>query len=129
MGVAGPESAIAAVVSNQLAGDTLRMTSTMAASPQLTLHPRPTARQRLTSRIKSLALAHGLSVSAVTSAEAFPEVFRVLRDRIDAGHLAGMDWFTTERAAASCDPKTLMDEYPVDPLRWRRLLEQRRRQA
>ena len=86
------------------------MTSTtMTASPQLTLHPRPTARQRLTDRVKSLALAHGLSVSAVTSAEAFPEVFSILRDRIDAGHLAGMDWFTTERAAASCDPKTLMD--------------------
>src|SRR5215210_5298616 len=87
------------------------MTSTtMAASPQLTLRPRPTARQLLTRRIKSLALAHGLSVSAVTSAEAFPEVFAVLRDRINAGHLAGMDWFTTERAAASCDPKTLMDD-------------------
>jgi epoxyqueuosine reductase len=82
---------------------------TMAASPQLTLHPPPTARQRLTSRVKSLALAQGLSVSAVTSAEAFPEVFTILRDRIEAGHLAGMDWFTTERAAASCDPKTLMD--------------------
>ena len=89
------------------------MTSTtMAASPQLALHPRPTTRQRLTSRVKSLALAHGLSVSAVTSAEAFPEVFRILRDRIAAGHLAGMDWFTTERAAASCDPTTLM----VNPL-------------
>jgi epoxyqueuosine reductase len=86
------------------------MTSTtMTASPQLALHPRPTARQQLTSRIKSLALAYGLSVSAVTSAEAFPEVFRILRDRIDAGHMAGMDWFTTERAAASCEPKTLLD--------------------
>jgi epoxyqueuosine reductase len=86
------------------------MTSTtMTASPQLTLHSRATARQRLTGQVKSLALANGLSVSAVTSAEAFPEVFHILRDRIDAGHLAGMDWFTTERAAASCDPKTLMD--------------------
>jgi epoxyqueuosine reductase len=85
------------------------MTSTaLATSPQLTLHPRPTARQRLTSRVKSLAHAHGLSVSAVTSAEAFPEVFSILRDRIAAGHMAGMDWFTTERAAASCDPKTLL---------------------
>jgi epoxyqueuosine reductase len=98
------------VVSNQPAGDTLHMTSTtIAASPRLALHSRPTARQQLTSRVKSLALTHGLSVSAVTSAEAFPEVFRILRDRIEAGHLAGMDWFTTERAAASCDPKTLMD--------------------
>src|SRR5215217_268771 len=84
------------------------MTSTTVASPRLTLHPRLTARQRLTNRVKSLARAHGLSVSAVTSAEAFPELFAILRDRIDAGHMAGLDWFTTERAAASCDPKTLM---------------------
>jgi epoxyqueuosine reductase len=99
----------AGVVRRQPARDTLYMTSTkMAAIPQLALHPRPTARKRLTNRVKSLALAHGLSVSAVTSAEAFPEVFRILRDRIEAGHLAGMDWFTTERAAASCDPKTLL---------------------
>src|SRR3954449_6836406 len=89
-------------------GDTFLMRSTMTASPQLMLHPRPTARQRLTNWIKSLALAHGLSVSAVTSAEAFPEVFLILRDRIEAGHMAGLDWFTAERAAASCDPKTLM---------------------
>src|SRR3954468_948554 len=106
---AGGGIARATVASNQQAGDTLHMTSTtMAASPQLALHPRPTARQRLTSQVKSLALAHCLSVSAVTSAEAFPEVFTILRDRIEAGHLAGLDWFTTERAAASCDPKTLM---------------------
>src|SRR5215216_1623906 len=85
------------------------MTSTtMVTSPQLKLHPRSTTRQRLTNRVKSLARAHGLSVSAVTSAEAFPELFAILRDRIDAGHMAGLDWFTTERAAASCDPKTLM---------------------
>jgi epoxyqueuosine reductase len=86
------------------------MTSTTTmASPRLTLHPPPTSRQQLTRQVKTLALAHGLSVSAVTSAEAFPEVFGILRDRIDAGHLAGMDWFTTERAAASCDPMSLMD--------------------
>ena len=98
------------MVPDQPAEDTLHMTSTMTAGTRLTLHPRPTARQRLTDRVKSLAVAHGLSVSAVTSGEAFPEVFRVLRDRIDAGHMAGMDWFTTERAAASCDPKSLMDD-------------------
>jgi epoxyqueuosine reductase len=64
----------------------------------------------LTRQIKRLAVEHGLTVSAVTSADAFPEVFAVLRDRIAAGHLAGMDWFTTERAAASCEPRTLMAE-------------------
>ncbi len=76
----------------------------------LTLTPPPTAHQRLTRQIKRLALEHGLTVSAVTTAEAFPEVFAILRDRIAAGHLAGMDWFTMERAAASCDPRTLMAE-------------------
>ena len=82
------------------------------ASRQLTLHPRPTSRQQLTRQVKVLAAAHGLSVSAVTSAAAFPELLPILRDRIEAGHLAGLDWFTTARAAASCDPKTLM----ADPL-------------
>jgi epoxyqueuosine reductase len=76
----------------------------------LALIPPATSRQRITRQIKRLALEHGLTVSAVTSADAFPEVFAVLRDRIAAGHLAGMDWFTTERAAASCEPRTLMAE-------------------
>lgn len=71
-------------------------------------HTPPTPRERLTRQIKSLAREHGLSVSAVTSADAFPDVLSIVRERIEAGHLAGMDWFTTERAAASCDPTTLM---------------------
>jgi epoxyqueuosine reductase len=82
--------------------------ATLTPSQPLTIHARPSARQRLTERVKLLARDHGLTVSAVTSAEAFPEVFAILRDRIAAGHLAGMDWFTTERAAASCAPTTLM---------------------
>ncbi|MBW3631591.1 MAG: tRNA epoxyqueuosine(34) reductase QueG [Chloroflexi bacterium] len=86
--------------------------ATSAVTGHLTLHPPLTARQHLTRRVKALALDHGLSVSAVTSATSFPEVFTILRDRIDAGHMAGLDWFTTERAAESCEPKTLM----ADPL-------------
>ncbi len=78
------------------------------ASQPLTLTPPPAARERLTQRVKLLALEHGLSVSAVTSAAAFPDVLPILRDRIEGGHLAGMEWFTTERAAQSCDPTTLM---------------------
>jgi epoxyqueuosine reductase len=85
-------------------------TTLSAANQRLTLHPSPTARLHLTQRVKRLAGEHGLSVSAVTSAASFPELFPILRDRIDAGHMAGLDWFTTERAAASCDPKTLMAE-------------------
>ena len=107
--------------------DTTPMTASATPATPLTLLPPPTPRQHLTRQVKRLALEHGLTVSAVTSAESFPEVFAVLRDRIAAGHLTGMDWFTTERAAASCEPRTLMAEPRVDPLRWRRLLGQRRR--
>ncbi|MDF3042489.1 MAG: hypothetical protein K0Q71_5195 [Thermomicrobiales bacterium] len=85
-------------------------TTTPPRATPLALTPPATTRQRITRQIKRLALEHGLTVSAVTSADAFPEVFAVLRDRIAAGHLAGMDWFTTERAAASCEPRTLMAE-------------------
>jgi len=80
----------------------------LASSTLLTLHPRPTPRQLLTRRVKALALEQGLTVSAVTSADAFPELLPILLDRIEAGHLAGLDWFTPERATASCDPTTLM---------------------
>src|SRR3954451_14899256 len=55
---AGCGIARATVTSNQPAGDTLYMTSTtMAPSPQLPPHPHPAVPQRLTSRVKSLALA------------------------------------------------------------------------
>lgn len=85
------------------------MQATIEAAPRsLTLQPPPTPRQKLTRQVKALALAHGLSVSAVTSAESFPDLLPILLDRIAAGHLTGLDWFTPERAAASCDPRTLM---------------------
>ena len=84
--------------------------ATRGPATPLSVIPPPTPRQRLTDYVKRLAHKHGLTVSAVTSAEAFPDVFAILNDRIAAGHLAGMDWFTPERAAASCEPKTLMAE-------------------
>ena len=76
----------------------------------LMLVRQPSPRHALAQRVKALARRHGLTVSAITSAAAFPEVLTILRDRIAAGHLAGMDWFTAERAAASCEPRTLMAE-------------------
>jgi epoxyqueuosine reductase len=79
-----------------------------ARSRPLTLETPLSQRQRLTRRVKALSFDHGLSVSAVTSATAFPEMLPVLLERIAAGHLAGLDWFTPERAAQSCDPTTLM---------------------
>jgi epoxyqueuosine reductase len=86
--------------------------ATRAVTGHLALHPPLTARQDLTRRVKALAREHGLTVSAVTSAASFPELFTILRDRIEAGHMAGLDWFTLDRAAESCDPTTLM----ADPL-------------
>ena len=82
----------------------------LATTAPLSFIPPSTPRQRLARRIKDLALAHGLTVSAVTGADAFPEVFAILQERIAAGHMAGMDWFTVERAAESCEPQTLMAE-------------------
>src|SRR5688572_26635309 len=80
-----------------------------AFSPSpLSLLPPPSARQRLTERVKNLARRHGLAVSAVANAAAFPELLTVLLDRIAAGHLDGLDWFTPERAEESCDPATLL---------------------
>jgi epoxyqueuosine reductase len=92
------------------------MFATIEAQPRpLTLQSPPTDRQRRTKRVKALALAEGLSVSAVTSADAFPELLPVLLERIAAGRLAGLDWFTPERAAQSCNPTTLM-EHPLSIL-------------
>jgi epoxyqueuosine reductase len=63
--------------------------------------------QRTTAWVKKTAAEHGLAVSAVTSVDPFPEAAAVLHDRIDAGHLAGMDWFTHERVDVSADIRNL----------------------
>jgi len=57
--------------------------------------------------VKWLAAEHGLSVSAVTSAEGFPGLAGALDDHIQAGRMAGLDWFTAERARFSSDPRNL----------------------
>ncbi len=67
-----------------------------------------TPRQQLTQQVKRLAAEQGLTVSAVTTATAFPELQAILLDRIAAGHLEGLDWFTPGRAIESCHPTTLM---------------------
>ena len=92
------------------------MSSTIQAGTRpLTIQPPLTPRQQLTRRVKAMALEHGLTVSAVTSADPFPDLLPILLDRIAARHMAGLDWFTPERAAASCDPATLM-EHPLSLL-------------
>lgn len=82
----------------------------MNASQPITLSPtstQATAREQLTARIKLLARNHGLNVTAVTSAEPFPDIADHLDQHIEAGHLAGMDWFTKERGRFSSDVRNL----------------------
>lgn len=78
-----------------------------AAIQPLSLLAAPTARQRLTARVKRLAAEHGLSVSAITTADAFPELEPILLRHIAAGHVRGLDWFTPERARFSTRPRNL----------------------
>ncbi len=67
-------------------------------------------RAALTAQVKLLAVRAGLAVSAVTSADPFPEVAAHLDRHIEAGHVAGMDWFTSERAHFSSDVRNLHPE-------------------
>jgi epoxyqueuosine reductase len=80
-----------------------------SSSAPLHLTPAPTPRQHLTRLVKQRAHEAGLTVAAVTTAETFPETLTVLQERIAAGHLNGLDWFTPQRAAESCDPHVLME--------------------
>lgn len=57
--------------------------------------------------IKRLAREAGLAVSAVTTAEPFDGLPELLKERIDAGHLDGLDWFTHQRAEESSTALTL----------------------
>ena len=59
--------------------------------------------------LSEMAAAAGLSITGVTSGDPFPEVEGYLVDHVERGHLAGMDWFTTERARQSTKPWTLHD--------------------
>lgn len=63
--------------------------------------------QRTSAWVKKTAAEHGLAVSAVTSVDPFPEAAEVLRSRIDAGHLKGMDWMSHERADVASDIRNL----------------------
>ena len=58
----------------------------------------------------SMASAARLSITGVTNGAPFSDVEDYLVDHIERGHMAGMDWFTTERARQSADPATLHDD-------------------
>ncbi|HEX4204234.1 MAG TPA: tRNA epoxyqueuosine(34) reductase QueG [Ktedonobacteraceae bacterium] len=63
-----------------------------------------------TRTIKEQAYALGFDTVRITSAEAFPEVKRVIKERIAQGLMDGLPWFTAERADVSCHPDALLPE-------------------
>jgi epoxyqueuosine reductase len=83
----------------------------MSVNPVIPIRPVPIPDdadlRRTTAWVKRTAAEHGLAISAVTSVDPFPEAATVLHDRLDDGHLAGMDWFTHERVAVSEDIRNL----------------------
>ncbi len=79
------------------------MTYQLQLSPPATTSPRTA----LTARVKMLAAEHGLTVSAVTTADVFPGLAEFLGAHIADGRMAGLDWFTPERARFSADPRNL----------------------
>ncbi|HKS71029.1 MAG TPA: QueG-associated DUF1730 domain-containing protein, partial [Ktedonobacterales bacterium] len=62
----------------------------------------------LTEQITERAYALGFDVVRVTSAEPFPEKERALKERIAAGLMDGLDWFTAARAEVASDPRALL---------------------
>ncbi len=58
-------------------------------------------------RVRELAAAVGLSVAHVTTADPFDGLAEKLEAHILAGRIAGLDWFTVERARFSADPRNL----------------------
>lgn len=62
----------------------------------------------ITEQIKERAYALGFDIVRVTAAEPFPEAESAIKQRVGAGYFEGMDWFTTERAEVSCNPRALL---------------------
>lgn len=58
-------------------------------------------------RLRHLAAECQLTVTGVTTAEPFDGLAEMLEEHIRAGHMAGLDWFTVERAHFSTDPRNL----------------------
>src|SRR4051812_23904479 len=61
-----------------------------------------------TAAIKEYAYELGFDSVHFTSAAAFPEAERVLKERIAQGLMDGLPWFTSERADVSCSPGALL---------------------
>jgi len=62
----------------------------------------------LSDSIKEWAERAGFDRVAIASTEAMPEAERATLERVRSGMLAGMDWFTEERARTGCRPSELL---------------------
>ena len=60
--------------------------------------------------IKEYAYKLGFDSVHITGATAFPEVERIIKERIAQGLMDGLPWFTAERADVSCHPEVLLPE-------------------
>ena len=60
--------------------------------------------------IKEYAYSLGFDIARITTAEAFPEAERIIKERIAQGLMAGLPWFTSERSEVSCRPDVLLPE-------------------
>ena len=63
---------------------------------------------RLKKRVKECALELGFDLVGIASAEAFSEHESVTLQRIRAGLMDGLPWFTEARVRRGCDPQTLL---------------------
>ena len=79
----------------------------MNAPAFLRFYPHASSGDQLSRRVKALAIEHGLSVAAITSADAFEDLDEHLEAHIDQGHVDGLSWFTPERARFSASPRNL----------------------
>jgi epoxyqueuosine reductase len=61
-----------------------------------------------TQAIKDYAYSLGFDSAQITTAEAFPEAERIIKERIAEGLMEGLPWFTAERTEVSCHPDALL---------------------
>jgi epoxyqueuosine reductase len=63
-----------------------------------------------TEAIRAYAYELGFDSVRITGAAAFPDAERVIKERIAAGLMDGLPWFTAERADVSCYPDALLPD-------------------
>lgn len=80
----------------------------MNAAPLVVMTKPQRDAARLAETIKALARECDLDVASITSADLFDGLEETLRAHIRDGRVAGLDWFTEERAEFSVDPRNLM---------------------